>query len=213
MGQQLGEQPFLGGLKHFHGAAAQAQQVFHRVRHFLEGVEQLREIFSAVQLLFVKGRARFHQQAGDFVLHAHRLAHHQIAIAQQAAQFADLWCGHVAGGQQMAAHQVGDFAGIDGVVLFLAGGNRLQHERMRHLQARGIGFQSVVNPCAEQRRFHGPVPGRNLLRGPVPQSCPLRQQFALFDHRAIGGLDAEVDVFLVDVESDIVRDVHWVLLV
>jgi len=113
----------------------------------------------------------------------------------------------------MAAHQIGDFAGIDGVVLFLAGGNGLQHERMGHFQARGVGLQGVVNPSAEQRCFHGPVPGRDLLRSPVPQSCSLRQQFALFDHRAIGGLDAEVEVFLVDVESDIVRDVHWVLLV
>src|ERR1051326_6730704 len=84
---------------------------------------------------------------------------------------------------------------------------------MGHFQARGVGPQRVVNPSAEQRCFHGPMPGMGLRRRPLAQGRALRHQAALFDHRPVGGLDAEVDVFLVDVESDIVRDVHWVLLV
>src|ERR1019366_3864431 len=48
---------------------------------------------------------------------------------------------------------------------------------------------------------------------PLPQRLVRSPQFAFLDDLAVGGLDAVADAFLVNVESDIVFDVHWVLLI
>jgi len=60
-----------------------------------------------VQFVFHKGRAGFHQQTGDLVLHSHRLLHHQVAVAQQAS-YIPLRRQHIAGWQQVAAQQIGE---------------------------------------------------------------------------------------------------------
>src|ERR1019366_1634377 len=87
------------------------------------------------------------------------------------------------------------------------------HRGVPHLQLGGKGFQHVVNPTAEQRRFHRAVPGFRALLRPLPQRLVRSPQFAFLDDLAVGGLDAVADAFLVNVESDIVFDVHWVLLI
>jgi hypothetical protein len=87
--EQLADQPLLRALEHFQRTAAQAQQIDYRLRHFFEFFQQAGKIFLAVQLLFHIEGTGFHQQSGHFVLHAHRFAHQQAAIAHQAAQFAN----------------------------------------------------------------------------------------------------------------------------
>src|ERR1019366_875941 len=57
------------------------------------------------------------------------------------------------------------------------------------------------------------MPGFRALPRPFPKHSVRRPQFALFDDRSVGNLDAVADTFLVNVESDIVIDVHWVLLI
>ena len=76
-----------------------------------------------------------------------------------------------------------------------------------------VGFQRVVDPTAEQGRFHRSPPGFRPHRGPFPQSPALRQQAAFFHDPARRALDAEADRFLVNVESDIVKGIHRVLRV
>src|ERR1700739_2138081 len=83
---------------------------------------------------------------------------------------------------------------------------------MRHLELRSVRFQRVVNPRAEHRGFHGSLPGLSLLSCPLLQYCTLRRQSALAENLSARCLAAEIDVFLVYVESDIVSRVHWVLL-
>src|SRR5476649_2038842 len=46
---------------------------------------------------------------------------------------------------------------------------------------------------------------------PFPQHLVRRPQFAFLDDLSVGGLHAVTDALLVNVESDIVFDVHWVL--
>jgi len=70
----------------------------------------------------------------------HRFAHHQAAIAQQASQFANPRRGHITRRQQVAAHQVGNGAGVDGVALLLAGADGFHFGGMRHLQLLAVRF-------------------------------------------------------------------------
>src|SRR6185437_9245611 len=139
-------------------------------------------------------------------------AYHKIAIAQQATKRANLGCGYIAGWQQVAAHHVGNGACVDSVVLLLCGADCLQHRRMCYLQTCSVGFQRVVNPPAEQGRFHSSVPRLPMLARPFAQHRTLRNQPPFLINFSIGSFAAEIDVFLVYVESDIVSDVHWVLL-
>src|SRR5450756_2082712 len=73
-------------------------------------------------------------------------------------------------------------------------------------------FQSVVDPAAEQRRFHRPAPGLGAFPCPSAQDRALGRQLALLEDGSVGGFHAVADAFLVDVESDIVVYVHTVLL-
>jgi hypothetical protein len=94
---------------------------------------RLAKYFLRWQFLFHVEGAGFHQQTGHLVLHAHRFAHHQGAIAQQAAQFANPRRGYIAGRQKIAAYQIGDGARVDGVALLLARADGFHFGRMRHL--------------------------------------------------------------------------------
>jgi len=121
-----------------------------------------------VQLLFHIEGAGFHQQPGHLVLHAHRFAHHQAAIAQQAAQFANPRRGYIAGRQKIAAHQVGDGAGVDGIALLLARADGFHLGGMRHLQLLAVRLQRVVDPTTEQRRFQRSPPRLRPRLRPLP---------------------------------------------
>src|SRR3954452_5183000 len=57
------------------------------------------------------------------------------------------------------------------------------------------------------------MPGLGPLLRPFPKRSVGRPHAALFDHLSVGTLDAVADAFLVNVESDIVLDVHRVLLI
>src|ERR1044071_796237 len=56
------------------------------------------------------------------------------------------------------------------------------------------------------------MPGVSSRSSPRPQRRTLGHEPSFFHHFAIRSFAAKVDVFLVNVESDIVWDVHWVLL-
>jgi hypothetical protein len=60
--------------------------------------------------------------------------------------------GHVAFGKKIEAQAVADLASVDAVVLFLCGGDSAQHQRLRHLQSRGIRLEAC------RRR----VPSKNI---------------------------------------------------
>src|ERR1035441_8402309 len=126
-----------------------ASQILHRFRHFFQLVQQLAEIFCPVQSLFAVFRSHFHQQPAHSVLHLHRLPHHQVPVAQQPSQIAHLRRSHIADRQQIAAHQVGDLARIQFVVLLLGSPDGFHHRGVPHLQLGGKRLQHVVNPTAE----------------------------------------------------------------
>src|ERR1019366_3945985 len=209
---QPGQQLFLRGLERLQSATAQPQQILLRFRHFFQTVQQCREILRSVELLLVVLCAYFHQQPAHLVLHPHRLGDHQVAVAQQPPQLPQLRRRHVAYRQQMAAHQVGDFPRVQLVVLLFRRADGFHHRRMSHLQLRGKRFQGVVDPAAEQRRFHRPLPGFGAFARPETQDRALGRQCVLLEDGSVGGFHAVADTFLVDVESDIVVYVHWVLL-
>src|ERR1017187_3595996 len=83
---------------------------------------------------------------------------------------------------------------------------------MPHFQLGRKRLQSVVYPAAEQRRFHRAAPCFPAFLGPLPQHLVRRSQLAFFEDPPVGPFHAVADAFLVDIESDIVVDVHWVLL-
>ena len=99
------------------------------------------------------------------------------------------------------------------VALFLSRADGFHFGGMRHLQLLAVGLQRVVDPAAEQGRFQRSSPGLRLRRGPLLQRPALRRNHTFFHDLAGCGLDTKTDGFLVNVESDIVRAVHGVLLV
>src|SRR5216683_2643319 len=72
---------------------------------------------------------------------------------------------------------------------------------------------NVVDPGAEQRGFHGSMPGLPQAFRPAPQYRPFRLQGAFLHNLAVCGLYAIADGFLVYVQSDIVDSIHGVLLI
>ena len=99
------------------------------------------------------------------------------------------------------------------VAFLLCRPDGFHHRRVSHLQLGGKRLQRVVNPATEQGRFHRPAPWLGAFPRPRSKRVVRRTQLAFLDDLAVGGLDAIADAFLVNVESDIVTDVHvWVLL-
>src|SRR5271155_4823392 len=84
---------------------------------------------------------------------------------------------------------------------------------MAHHQFLCIELQRVVDPGAEQGRFHRPRPRLPQVFRPAAKRCPRRLQLALPNDSAVCGLYAITDGFLVYVQSDIVDNIHGVLLV
>src|ERR1017187_161062 len=74
---------------------------------------------------------------------------------------------------------------------------------MPHFQLGRKRLQSVVYRAA---------PCFPAFLGPLPQHLVRRSQLAFFEDPPVGPFHAVADAFLVDIESDIVVDVHWVLL-
>jgi hypothetical protein len=182
-------------------------------RHFLQLIQQLAEIFLAVQPLFAVLRPHFHQQPTHLVLHPHRLRHYHVPVAQQPSQFAHLLRRHIAGWKQIATHQVGDFPRIQLVVFVLGWADGFHHRRIADLQRTGKRLQCIVYPAAEQRRLHRAVPWLLAFPCPLPQHHWYGTQYAFFVDVSVGSLHAVADSLLVNIESDIVFDSHWVLLI
>src|SRR5260370_12252878 len=84
---------------------------------------------------------------------------------------------------------------------------------MRHLQLFAVGLQRIVDPTAEQGRFHRSPPGLRPRCSPLPQGLALRRRTAFFHNLARRSISAEADGFLVTVESEIVKGVYGVLVV
>ena len=84
---------------------------------------------------------------------------------------------------------------------------------MPHHQPLGIRLQCVVDPGAEECRFHGAMPGNTLRLRPIrAKRWPRSGQLALLHNSAVRSLYAITDGFLVYVQSDIVDNIHGVLL-
>src|SRR5258708_40082891 len=83
---------------------------------------------------------------------------------------------------------------------------------MPHLQLPGVRVQGVVDPRAEKRCLHGATPRLHLFLCPFRESSSIGRQLAFLHNLAGNRFDAVADTFLVDVESDIVNDIHGVLL-
>src|SRR5258707_13895100 len=81
-----------------------------------------------------------------------------MPVTQGAAAIPDLPRHHVALRQEIAAKAVGDLVGIDLVVLLLGCRNRTQHQRVSHLDLRGMRKEMVVDPAAEDRGLHANTP-------------------------------------------------------
>src|SRR5262249_26862411 len=90
--------------------------------------------------------------------------------------------------------------------------DRFHHRRMPHLQLRRKWLQRIVDPAAEQSGFHRPVPRLGALSSPLSQRLACRPQLAFLGNRSGGVFHAVADAFLVNIESDIVCNGHWVLL-
>jgi NADPH:quinone reductase-like Zn-dependent oxidoreductase len=70
---------------------------------------------------------------------------------------------HVALRKEVAAQAVGQLAGVDLVVLLLGRCNRTQHQRVSHLDLRGVRKQVIVDPAAEDRRLQAILPGPPVI--------------------------------------------------
>src|ERR1700730_3001796 len=71
----------------------------------------------------------------------------------------------------------------------------------------------IVDPAREQRRFQRPHPRPRLRLGPRVQIYSPRRNRSFLQDSSILRLGTEADSLLMDVESDIVDSVHWVLLI
>jgi hypothetical protein len=67
------------------------------------------------------------------ILYLHLLPYLEVAIAQRSPPLSNLGRGLVSLRQNVAAQAVREFAGIDPIILFLGGGDRAQHQRLRSL--------------------------------------------------------------------------------
>ena len=84
---------------------------------------------------------------------------------------------------------------------------------MTHHQPLRIGLQGVVDPGTEQRGFHGATPRFPKAFRPASKRAAQCRQFCLPNNSAICRLYAITDGFLVYVQSDIVDNIHGVLLI
>lgn len=107
--------------------------------------------------------------------------------------------------QEVASQAVGDFAGIDLVVLLLGRGDRLQHQRMRDLHRLRMQKQVVINPSGEDRRFHGDHAGLWHRPDPAVQFPARRSDLDFLIHTASCVLHAIADRLLVYIQSDVIH--------
>src|SRR5258705_3307473 len=91
---------------------------------------------------------------------------------------------HVALWEEVASQAVGELAGIDLVVLLLGCSNRAQHQRVSHLDLGGVRKQMIVDPAAEDRRFHRHHPGLRQRLHPAVQLASGRSDLAFLLHSA-----------------------------
>ena len=110
--------------------------------------------------------------------------------------------------EEVASQAVGDLDGIDLVVLLLGCSNRAQHQRVCHLDLRGVWKQVIVDPAAEDRRFHRNGPRLRQRLHPTVQLAPGRPDLAFLQNPATHVLHAVADRLLVYVQSDIVHSRH-----
>src|SRR5271168_2708171 len=110
--------------------------------------------------------------------------------------------------QEIAAQTVSDLAGIDRVVLLLRRCNRPQHQGVSYLDLLRMRKQMVVDPAAEDRRFHGNRSRLGKCLDPAVQFAPCRSDLAVLKHLASRILDTVTDRLLVYIQSDIVHIRH-----
>src|SRR5438876_749229 len=80
--------------------------------------------------------------------------------------------------------------GIDLIVLLLGCGDRPQHQRMRYLHCCCVRLQMIVDPAAEDRRFHGSRPRLRKCLQPGVQLPARRANLALLVNLTAGILYA-----------------------
>src|SRR6266480_5844110 len=76
--------------------------------------------------------------------------------------------------------------GIDLIVLLLGCGDRPQHQRMRYLHCCCVRLQMIVDPAAEDRRFHGSRPRLRKCLQPGVQLPARRANLALLVNLTAG---------------------------
>src|SRR5207247_6915914 len=103
------------------------------------------------------------------------------------------------------AYAVRELAGIDLIVLLLGSGDRPQHQRMRYLHCGCVRLQMIVDPAAEDRRFHGSRPRLRKCLQPGVQLPARRANLALLVNLTAGILYAIADRLLVQIQSDVIH--------
>jgi hypothetical protein len=94
--------------------------------------------------LLVVGHPGFHQEARDPALHLDHLPHQQMPVAQGPSPVSHFRGRHVTLRKEVTAQAVGDFAGIDSVVLRLRCSDRSKHHRVGDLDRSSVWKHVIV---------------------------------------------------------------------
>ncbi len=101
--------------------------------------------------------------------------------------------------KKITAQTISNLAGINLVILLLGCCNRPQHQWMSYLDLRGMREQVVVDPAAEDRRFHANTPWLGQSLHPAVQLAAGRTNLAFLLDPATHVLHAVADRLLVNV--------------
>ena|SRR5438270_11587925 len=125
-----------------------------------------------------------------------------MPVPQRAAAIPDLSRPHVALREEVASQAVGEFAGIDLVVL-LGRSNRSQHQRVSHFDLGGAWKRMIVGPAAEDGSLHRH--GSWLVQSlyPTVQLASGRSNLAFLLYLVTHVLHSVADRLLVYVQFDV----------